>query len=108
MTETVETSKLALKEIIEMNFAGGCANALPKTKSPDVLSALNPKTQAAPPDGQLLESSAKNLLAFLAKPSSPVSQASIVELVEAGSWKELDNRFFRTLAFGTGALRGKT
>ena len=26
----------------------------------------------------------------------------------SGNWKELDNRFFRTLAFGTGGLRGKT
>ena len=25
-----------------------------------------------------------------------------------GNWKEIDNRFFRTLAFGTGGLRGKT
>ena len=72
------------------------------------MSDLNAKIQAAAADGQLLESSAKNLLAFLAKTSSPVSQASIAELVEAGSWKELDNRFFRTLAFGTGGLRGKT
>jgi phosphoglucomutase len=91
-----------------MNFAGGCANAMPKTKSPDLMSDLNANIQAAVADGQLLESSAKNLLALLAKTSSPVSQASIAELVEAGSWKELDNRFFRTLAFGTGGLRGKT
>ena len=91
-----------------MNFAGGCANAMPKTKSPDLMSDLTAKIQAATTGGQLLESSAKNLLAFLAKTSSPVSQASIAELVEADNWKELDNRFFRTLAFGTGGLRGKT
>src|SRR5215207_9348903 len=91
-----------------MNFAGGCANAMPKTKSPDLMSDLTAKIQAAATGGQLLESSAKNLLAFLAKTSSPISQASIAELVEADNWKELDNRFFRTLAFGTGGLRGKT
>ena len=90
-----------------MNFAVGCANAMPKTKSPDLMSDLTAKIQAAA-GGRLLESSAKNLLAFLAKTSSPVSEASIAELVEAGNWKELDNRFFRTLAFGTGGLRGKT
>lgn len=28
--------------------------------------------------------------------------------MDAGNWAELDNRFFRTLAFGTGGLRGKT
>ena len=71
------------------------------------MSDLTAKIQAAA-GGQLLESSAKNLLAFLAKTSSPVSEASIAELVETGNWKELDNRFFRTLAFGTGGLRGKT
>jgi phosphoglucomutase len=72
------------------------------------MSDLTAKIQAAASGGQLLASSAKNLLALLAKTSSPVSEASIAELVEAGNWKELDNRFFRTLAFGTGGLRGKT
>src|SRR5262245_9808460 len=91
-----------------MNFAVGCANAMPKTKSPDLMSDLTAKIQAAAAGGQLLESSSKNLLALLGKTSSPVSKASIAELVEAGNWKELDNRFFRTLAFGTGGLRGKT
>ena len=72
------------------------------------MSDLTAKIQAAAASGQLLESSAKNLLALLAKSSSPIAEASIRELVEAGNWKELDNRFFRTLAFGTGGLRGKT
>ena len=72
------------------------------------MSDLTAKIQAAASGGQLLESSAKNLLPFLAKTTSPISQASIAELVETGNWKELDNRFFRTLAFGTGGLRGKT
>ena len=72
------------------------------------MSDLTAKIQAAAASGQLLESSAKNVLALLAKTSSPIDEASIRELVEAGNWKELDNRFFRTLAFGTGGLRGKT
>ena len=72
------------------------------------MSDLTAKIQAAAARGQLLESSSKNLLALLGKSSSPLSEASIVELVAAGNWKELDNRFFRTLAFGTGGLRGKT
>ena len=45
---------------------------------------------------------------LLSKSASPVDQASVAELVAAGNWGELDNRFFRTLAFGTGGLRGKT
>jgi phosphoglucomutase len=72
------------------------------------MSDLTAKIQAAAVGGQLLESSAKNVIALLAKTSSPIDKASIRELVEAGNWKELDNRFFRTLAFGTGGLRGKT
>jgi phosphoglucomutase len=35
-------------------------------------------------------------------------EASIGELVAAGEWAELNDRFFRTLAFGTGGLRGRT
>jgi phosphoglucomutase len=72
------------------------------------MSDLTAKIQAAAASGQLLESSAKNVLALLTKSSSPIDDASIRELAEAGDWKELDNRFFRTLAFGTGGLRGKT
>jgi phosphoglucomutase len=58
--------------------------------------------------GKLLPESAKNIQALLAKSSSPVDLASVEELAAAGNWAELDNRFFRTLAFGTGGLRGKT
>ena len=72
------------------------------------MSDLTAKIQATAANGQLLESAAKNLLALLEKSSSPIDEASIRELVDAGEWKELDDRFFRTLAFGTGGLRGKT
>ena len=59
-------------------------------------------------DGRLLASSAANILLLLSGSTSPVYEAAISELVAAEQWKELDNRFFRTLAFGTGGLRGKT
>ncbi len=72
------------------------------------MSDLTADIQAAAQSGKLLESSAKNIRAFLEKSSSPVNEAAIRELVAAGDWKELDNRFFRSLAFGTGGLRGKT
>lgn len=35
-------------------------------------------------------------------------QASISELVEKEAWTELNDRFYKTLAFGTGGLRGRT
>ncbi len=72
------------------------------------MSDLTTLIQAAATSGKLLESSAKNILALLARSTSPVDEASVTELVQAENWKELDNRFFRTLAFGTGGLRGKT
>ena len=59
-------------------------------------------------NGRLLASSAENILSLLSGSNSPVYEAAIAELASAGNWKELDNRFFRTLAFGTGGLRGKT
>ncbi len=49
-----------------------------------------------------------NVRLLLDRDSSPVTRLSIGELVDAKNWTELSNRFFRTLAFGTGGLRGKT
>jgi phosphoglucomutase len=56
----------------------------------------------------LLASSLENIRALLSGHPQEVEKASIAELVAAGDWAELNNRFFRTLAFGTGGLRGKT
>ncbi|NBS84506.1 MAG: phospho-sugar mutase, partial [Verrucomicrobia bacterium] len=59
--------------------------------------------------GQLSTESAENIrLLQASSKSSPIVAASINELVEAGQWEELNDRFFRTLAFGTGGLRGRT
>ncbi len=33
---------------------------------------------------------------------------SLAELTEAEAWEELDNRFYETIAFGTGGMRGRT
>lgn len=63
---------------------------------------------AAENSGALLPSSAENIRKMLSRSPSPLTLAVIGELVEAGRWDELNNRFFRTLAFGTGGLRGKT
>jgi len=72
------------------------------------MSMLVSSIQKAVADGQLLPESSKNIHGLLAKSSSPIDRASIEELAAAGNWAELNNRFFRTLAFGTGGLRGKT
>ncbi|MBE2181273.1 MAG: phospho-sugar mutase [Chthoniobacterales bacterium] len=70
----------------------------------DLLEAL----QSGRESGRLLESSKANIEALLDSRPEDVERASIEELVAAGDWEELNNRFFRTLAFGTGGLRGKT
>lgn len=58
--------------------------------------------------GNLLESSLKNLQALLHSNPPPFVVEAINELVTEGEWNELNDRFFRTLAFGTGGLRGRT
>ncbi|MEI8235453.1 MAG: phospho-sugar mutase [Verrucomicrobiota bacterium] len=72
------------------------------------MNTLTDRIQAAVAAGHLPESSARNITQLLARSNSPVDAQSIAELVDAGAWSELNDRFFRTLAFGTGGLRGRT
>lgn len=58
--------------------------------------------------GHLLSSSAENMQKMLQQASSSLPERVITELMAQEAWTELNNRFFRTLAFGTGGLRGKT
>lgn len=69
---------------------------------------LNAQLDQAVSSGKLLASSASNIQQLLASATSPVYAESVRELVESANWKELDDRFFRKLAFGTGGLRGRT
>ena len=69
---------------------------------------LQTRLQQAVSAGQLLESSARNIGLMLARSSSPVYGGSIGELVGQGAWEELNDRFYKALAFGTGGLRGRT
>jgi phosphoglucomutase len=69
---------------------------------------LNAKIKQAVADGQLIESSAKNIRALLEGAGSDVYFRSVKELVHAAEWQELNDRFYQTLAFGTGGLRGRT
>ena len=71
--------------------------------------ALLSQVDAAAQNGQLLPASAKNIAALLASsPAGGLYEQSVTELVTGGQWEELNDRFFRTLAFGTGGLRGRT
>lgn len=64
--------------------------------------------EAAVAEGRLLESAARNISALRKTTTSPLYQEVIAELAEAGQWSELNDRFYKTLAFGTGGLRGRT
>jgi len=58
--------------------------------------------------GKLSAESAENIRNLAASQSIPLIETSIGELVAGGEWAELNDRFFRTLAFGTGGQRGRT
>ena len=58
--------------------------------------------------GELLDSAAKNIRALLAEAPSDLYHRAIDELIVAKEWPELNDRFYKTLGFGTGGLRGRT
>ena len=72
------------------------------------MSTLLDSIAAAETSGALLASSAGNIRSMLARGTSPLAETVISELASEERWEELNNRFFRTMAFGTGGLRGKT
>lgn len=72
------------------------------------MSDLTSRIRRAAEAGLLLESSAKNIEQMLARSTQPSVEQSITELVNKPAWEELNDRFFKTLAFGTGGLRGRT
>lgn len=72
------------------------------------MSPLESSLTAAVTEGNLLTSAKSHILALLAGSTSEVAINAVTELVEAGAWEELNDRFFKTLAFGTGGLRGRT
>jgi len=72
------------------------------------MSSLLESIAKAESTGDLLASAAENIRRMLGRASSTITESVITELAGTGRWDELNNRFFRTLAFGTGGLRGKT
>src|SRR5215468_10015153 len=69
---------------------------------------LDSKISVAVADKLLMESAAANMRALLRGARSDFYLRSINELFDAAEWSELNDRFYRTLAFGTGGLRGRT
>ena len=72
------------------------------------MSDLSEALERAVRDGQLLAVSAENILQLLAREDNPVYRAAVEELLDTVAWTELNDRFFKTLTFGTGGLRGRT
>jgi phosphoglucomutase len=70
----------------------------------DFASLLEEATRA----GELRGSAAENIRELLGASASTVYIAAVSELARAREWAELNDRFYRTLAFGTGGLRGRT
>jgi phosphoglucomutase len=64
--------------------------------------------QDAAATGQLRMDAKENIDRLLAGGSSDFYVRVINELVRAGEWPELNDRFYKTLAFGTGGIRGRT
>src|SRR5436190_6780668 len=75
--------------------------------TPD-LADLNARIKQAIAHGQLMGSSAKNIRALLEGAGADIYFRSVKELVDVAEWQELNDRFYQTLAFGTGGLRGRT
>jgi phosphoglucomutase len=69
---------------------------------------LNSKIERAVTDGQLMESAAENIRTLLTGAPSDLYLRAVEELVDSSEWSELNDRFYQTLAFGTGGIRGRT
>jgi len=70
----------------------------------DLISSL----RQAGESGHLLASTVQNIETLLSRTDAPLVTATLTELVAQGAWTELNDRFYKTLAFGTGGLRGRT
>jgi phosphoglucomutase len=68
-----------------------------------------PLTLTAEAKTKLLPSTQENILRVYGDPASTdYDRSSIDELLASQVWTELDDRFFRDIAFGTGGMRGRT
>src|SRR6266853_1848042 len=75
---------------------------------PGDVGQLKSKIDRAVADSQLMESAATNIRTLIAGAPSDLYMRVVHELVTADAWPELNDRFYQTLAFGTGGLRGRT
>ena len=72
------------------------------------MSDIHTQLDSAVEANALLSVSRDHILSYLSGASSSVAEAAIRELLDAEDYAELNDRFYQTLAFGTGGLRGRT
>ncbi len=72
------------------------------------MSDLRETLELAVHEDRLLATSVSNILQLLSGGNNPLYVAVIEELTENRAWTELNDRFFKTISFGTGGLRGRT
>ena len=71
--------------------------------------SLIEKIESAEATGALLQSTATNLKKWAIADFLPEwVGASIKELIDKEEWEELNDRFYQTMVFGTGGIRGRT
>jgi phosphoglucomutase len=85
-----------------------CADGNRNSVRMAVYDEIAAKIDKASASDQLLESAAKNIRDLLAAATSDLYRRAIDELATAKEWDELNDRFYKTLEFGTGGLRGRT
>src|SRR2546423_15555229 len=69
---------------------------------------LKTRLESARKAGDLRDSAVENIQKLIGGSESPLYGAVIGELLDGEEWAELNDRFFRTLAFGTGGFRGRS
>src|SRR5438094_4342375 len=106
LTNRLKRSRRHLGGFIERLQSAARAEQLPAM--PASVEELNSQIERAVGDGYLMESTAKNIRSLLGGASTDVYFNSINELAWNWDWQELNDRFYQTLAFGTGGLRGRT
>src|SRR5277367_4966953 len=72
------------------------------------MSDLRETLELAVHEDRLLATSVSNILQLLSGGNNPLYATVIEELTESKAWTELNDRFFKTISFGTGGLRGRT
>jgi len=69
---------------------------------------VSEKLRNAKNQNSILPSTYDSCLAWLNSNPSPLVVEGLTELLDKNQWSELDDRFYKTLAFGTGGIRGRT